>query len=323
MKNKKQLKEYYEKKLVPVLRRYENIRVSIIRKTHYLALALVVVALAGAAALVIFPPTHYKGLALLPIIGAVNLLPIIRKYYASSYNTFFKDDIIQRIIKFVEPEFEYESRGVIEEPLYNLSRLFPENYNRYRGSDLVKGQIGKTKFQFSWLHTEYIGIDSKEEEDENTYGTIFKGILFMGDFNKDFDGYTQVVPRGVTNLRRPLAKYINNWDLQAKPVKLEDPEFGSMFNVYGSDQIESRYILTPGLMERIKNYKQRTGKEIALSFSCTFVFAAISMEEEIFEPKLYESLLNFRPIEEYYENLMLAVSIIEELNLNLRIWSKN
>ena len=32
-------------------------------------------------------------------------------------------------------------------------------------------------------------------------------------------------------------------------IKLEDPEFEKLFAVYGDDQIEARYILTPALMQ--------------------------------------------------------------------------
>ena len=49
-------------------------------------------------------------------------------------------------------------------------------------------------------------------------------------------------------------------------VKLENPEFESEFAVYSDDQIESRYILSPSLMERILSFKKQTKKSIQLSF---------------------------------------------------------
>ena len=320
MKDKHQLKEFYEKELVGILRRYENIRVSILAQIHKYAVALLVIGILATLAIIIFVPVKFKFLAFLPILGASSFHVMVRRYFTRTYRTFFKDDIIERIIRFVDSSFEYYPKKHIESPLYDVSKLFTDNHNSYQGKDLVKGQIGKTKFMFSELHTEYTG--ARGQDDERPVDTIFKGIYFMGDFNKDFDGYTLVIPRTGTRFFNKPAKFINDVDSRANQVKLEDPEFESMFVVYGTDQIEARYILTPGLMQRIKNYKYKTGKEIGLSFVCSYVFVAISLEDDIFEPKLYETLLDFGPIEEYYDDLMLAVSIIEELNLNLRIWSK-
>ncbi len=321
MKNKEQLKEYYEKELAGILKRYENARVSILGQMHKYALMLTVTAIAGAIAIGVFGTGVFKFCAILPIMAISSVYVLLRKYYAGSYRTFFKDDIIERIIKFVDPELEYYPKKHIESPLYNISRLFPEVHNRYRGKDLVKGQVGKTKFMFSELCTEYVGTRD-EDDDEKPIGTIFKGIYFMGDFNKDFDGYTLVIPNtGFHYFKKPL-KFLRDADSSAERVKLEDPEFDSVFVVYSTDQIEARYILSPALMQRIKNYKYKTGKEIGLSFTASFVFVAITMDEEIFEPNLYKTLLSFKPIEKYYDDLMLAVSIIEELNLNRRIWSK-
>ena len=47
-------------------------------------------------------------------------------------------------------------------------------------------------------------------------------------------------------------------------IRLEDPEFESHFVVYGSDQIEARYILSTSLMARITDFKEKTGKKIYL-----------------------------------------------------------
>ena len=41
-------------------------------------------------------------------------------------------------------------------------------------------------------------------------------------------------------------------------VKLENPEFESEFAVYSGDQIESRYILSSSLMERILSFKKQS-----------------------------------------------------------------
>jgi hypothetical protein len=36
-------------------------------------------------------------------------------------------------------------------------------------------------------------------------------------------------------------------------IELEDPEFEKIWDTYGEDQIEARYVLTTAFMERLKN----------------------------------------------------------------------
>ena len=92
--------------------------------------------------------------------------------------------------------------------------------------------------------------------------------------------------------------------------------------VYGTDQIEARYILSPALMERILLFGRKAGKKIYLSFLGSKVFAAIPVQENMFEPKVFSSVLDFNVIAEYYAQLQLGVGIVDELNLNTRIWTK-
>jgi hypothetical protein len=105
-------------------------------------------------------------------------------------------------------------------------------------------------------------------------------------------------------------------------VKLEDPEFEREFVVYSSDQVEARYILSTSLMKRIVDFRRSCDKKLHLSFINSQVNVAISFKRNLFEPKLFSTLLDFGPIQEYFEDLCLAVGIVEDLNLNMRIWTK-
>ncbi|MCP3951513.1 MAG: DUF3137 domain-containing protein [Desulfobacterales bacterium] len=42
----------------------------------------------------------------------------------------------------------------------------------------------------------------------------------------------------------------------------------------------------------------------------------------LFEPRLFRSILNFKPMAEYFKVLNLALGVIEDMNLNRRIWGK-
>ena len=115
-----------------------------------------------------------------------------------------------------------------------------------------------------------------------------------------------------------LARELGLGDL----VKLEDPEFEKEFVVYGSDQIEARYILSPGLMERIVEFKRKAKRKIHLSFVQSWVNLAIEFDKDLFEAPLFGSALDYPKIRDYFRDLQLAFGIVEDLNLNTRIWTK-
>ena len=92
--------------------------------------------------------------------------------------------------------------------------------------------------------------------------------------------------------------------------------------VYGDDQVESRYILTPSLMRRIVDFKTQTGHILHLSFRHNNVYVAISAARDMFEPRIFRTILNRELIDGYLADMTMAVGIVEELNLNTRIWTK-
>jgi len=75
-------------------------------------------------------------------------------------------------------------------------------------------------------------------------------------------------------------------------------------------------------MERILRYQQRTGEELRLSFVEGCVFIAIPASRDLFEPRVLSSILDRSLLKEYLAKLELTTDIVDELNLNTRIWGK-
>ena len=316
MKTKEQLRDYFDRELLPILRRYENIRISLLRKVVYTAVFLVSVALT-LILFIVLSTGHFFGV-LMVVVGIAGLWDIIFKYYTASYQFFYKQEIIDRLVKFINPDFLYTPDKYIEKSFYVSSQLYTEDCNSYSGSDLIEGQYDKTQFAFSELQTQFIVRDTKSSKKR----TIFKGLFFMADFNKDFMGYTLVLPDYSQKYFGNIAQTLQGLSSKGKLVKLENVEFENEFVVYSNDQVEARYILTPALMQRILVFRKKTAKRVRISFTLTKVFVAVENKGEMFKTSLFKSLLDFNPIAEYYDNIALAVGIIDDLNLNQRIWTK-
>jgi hypothetical protein len=239
-----------------------------------------------------------------------------------SYRADFKNRIIEKIIKFVSKDLTYLKDSRIPLGTFKSSMLFQRKPDIYTGDDYVKGRIGSTNIEFSEIHAQY------ETHDKNGRHrhTLFKGIFFAADFNKNFKGYTIVLPDTAQKLLGGLGQALQKMAGIIRPgelIKLEDPEFERYFVVYGSDQVEARYILSTSLMQRILDFRKKTAKIIRLSFVGTKIYAAVSYKKNLFEPTVLKSLVDFDLIKGYLDDLDLAVGIVEDLNLNTRIWSKS
>ncbi|MBN4000636.1 DUF3137 domain-containing protein [Nostoc sp. LPT] len=141
---------------------------------------------------------------------------------------------------------------------------------------------------------------------------IFKGLCFKAKFNKNLRTVTIVQPKVINANIHAL----NHAKKQV--IKLEDPEFAKFFTVYGDDQIEARYVLSTSL---IVNFRKKTNRNIYISFVDDMIYIAIeeAVENNIFYPNLYKSVLSFAPLREYFETLNLMLGIVEDLNLDKRI----
>lgn len=236
----------------------------------------------------------------------------------------FKQEVIAKMVQAIDPSLSYHASGCISESDYHRSKLYLSQINKYQGDDLVRGQIGQTAIRFSELLTqmEKETRDSKGNKSK-TVTTIFKGLFFVADFNKKFIGETVVLPDTAESLFGSLGTMFQKWNIQRDQlVKLEDPEFEKAFAVYGTDQVEARYILSTSLMQRILQFKQKTRSNISLSFIQNEVFIGVPLNENLFEAPFFTPMTRYERIEGFNKYLVLFIGIVEDLNLNTRIWTK-
>ena len=246
----------------------------------------------------------------------------VYKAMIRDYTSEFKQKIIRPLIRAVDTNLRYTPLHHITQPLFSHAKLFTQRIDRYRGNDHVEGSIEGVALQFSDIHAEHKSTDSKGR---TSWHTVFQGLFIVADFNKHFHGHTVVLPDSAEST---FGSFIGNWMqsnnyARSDLVKMDDPAFEKEFVVYGSDQIESRYILTHAMMTRLMELRKRAGKNIYVSFNGTHIYIAIDYRDDLFEPKLFSSLLEYKAAMAYTQTLHLATGIIKELKLNEKLWSKH
>ena len=127
---------------------------------------------------------------------------------------------------------------------YQKFRIIP-TFTSELSKDYISGAYKDLDFEM--FSTRLIKI-----VDRNNVRQVFNGTVIKVSINKKFSG-TTVIKRDYGLLN------ILNLELGLSKVALEDPEFEDQFEVFASDQIEARYLLTTSLMARILEFKAAVG----------------------------------------------------------------
>ncbi len=312
MQSQESFRAFYDATLLPVLQELEAERQKLVRSFSLF------MAGAAVAGLPLFAFVH-------PIAGIAPFVIALIWYYIkfgkiiSEKKTKFKREVVGRIVTFLHGDLAYDHTKCIAEATYHKSKLYLSNISRYNGDDLVSGTVGKTAIRFCELHTQQVRKSGKNTQ----VVTIFRGLFFVADFNKNFVGETFVLPDTAESSFGGLGTFFQKMNMsRPQLVKLEDIEFEKAFAVYGTDQIEARYILSPALMQRIMEFRKKTQKDISMSFIQSQVYIGVPVNKDLFEAPLFSTLVNYTMISEYYNYLALCIGIVEDLDLNTRIWTK-
>jgi hypothetical protein len=152
-------------------------------------------------------------------------------------------------------------------------RLVP-SFSRSKFEDCFKGAYEECSFELYEGHLEQRHTDSKGR---TRYTTVFRGQLIRMHFPRDF--------LGVTIVRRDAGVFnaFGGGD-GLKKVGLEDPKFEKAFEVWGTDQVEARYILHPVLMQRLLDLETvLKGKRLRCAFQGGDLLVAVE-GGNLFEP---------------------------------------
>lgn len=257
------------------------------------------------------------GCVIIALIIRLGIAQTLRKKYRLAY----KSGVVKQVIAAINPEWNYQADAHVGALEFKSSKLFSRAYSIFRGDDLVSGKIGKTDFRSSELDVKYeVGTGDNRE-----YHSLFGGFFFHADFNKHFEGETFVVHgdlEATAQTLRSLSAGKSKTRKAGELIQLESPEFRKIFTVTSTGQQEARYILTPKIMESLVKLHNKYPQPTHISFIGKRVYFAIAFNKPLFEPRIFKPVASFDEVEQLYNLFMLNAEIIQELNLNTRIWTK-
>ena len=187
------------------------------------------------------------------------------------------------------------------------------SWDRASYEDLVTGTRDNVAFELFEAHLEEKRRSSDSKGRSSTHWvTVFRGQCLRFTFDKQFYGRTLVTrDAGIFN------RFGGGNGMQR--AALEDPEFEKIFEVYTTDQVESRYLLTPDLMQELVNLERTFhGGKLKCCFDDGEMYITLQ-GGNLFEPgSMFTPLDSPGRMRELLEDFAAIFHIIDVTNANRR-----
>ena len=269
----------------------------------------------------VFTSTFFiRYLIALFLILVLALLTSLFSKYEKRFNLALKEEILPKILAFINRKLKYESDAFIKQTDFTDSKIFPnKQIYSYKGSNFITGSYGEGLFALSQLEIQEISKKSSGAKTETKISALFRGLFYVADFNKSFSGKTVICPDyAQQTFGGKLGEMINQaMEFNSNQlVTINDAEFAKYFAVYSTDLTEAQYILSPSMIEQIKLIKQKLERDLYFSFINDKVYVAIPSDTDLFVPVIFHKMTNFKTIEPVYCFINTLIDIGKDLHLN-------
>ena len=257
-------------------------------------------------AFIVFGP-HLFGIGL--FVGII-LASFIPRKDINAFKTLYKQNIVVKSLNQICTDVAFDmqkgiNRSVIAETeMMNMGDHFYSN-------DYVTGKYKNINFEMADVHIEEESTDS---DGNTTYYTIFRGQWYIFDFNKTFKANVQVCEKGFGNAKR--GKLFAKKEEKYKKVELEDIEFNKMYKVYAQNELDAFYILTPGIMEKIKNVNAKIKGKVLFCFIDNKLHIGLYNNKDLFEASIYKKIDLDAAMKKTNEEISIITDFVDILSLD-------
>lgn len=229
--------------------------------------------------------------------GGIAIAIILSKFkkISNEFKHHYVNETIQKLG--IDATFEVKKGFSIDEV---VSSGVIKKYDRFKSEDLIEGQISGKHFRFADVHIEDVRSNGKS----TSVITMFRGRLFEIDYDKKINEQVYVFPNRKNYL--PMFSGISK-------VELESIDFNNRFDVYCSNDHTVFYVLTPVVMEKIKELNDQYNK-LAISFKPGKMYVAIDTRIDYFDISLFKAL-DTHFLDQIETDILVIKEIIKTLSL--------
>ena len=229
---------YWNETLFPALKSKEKLRKKYVSRFWLLVLLALFILPVVTIGIYVFNNYFGKDIDSGLIFIVIALFAFLLRQPFKSYKKKMKNDVMQTFVGYFK-DFSYHQGDGLSLSEINESRIFPY-FETAKADDCFSGPFEGVHMRLcEQILTKIVRSGKKSRE-----VTVFQGIAIELDMQKKFQGHTIVLKdHGL------FSRFTKPQGMER--VILEDPFFEKTFEVYSTDQIEARYLLTPVFMERI------------------------------------------------------------------------
>jgi hypothetical protein len=305
MKRLDEFRIYYNHTIHPELMRLERSRIKLLQFLFFSLILLIAIVIAELYLNILFITL----LLMIPIgVYITYLFYRIRKFVQT-----FKPNIITLILDFVDDSLnygtlKYDPKRSISKDTFFTSKLFITKPAVFEGEDHISGKIGELDFELCELNIK------EQSPVSSRLINVFQGVFMHARFHYSLEGTILVWPR---SQRQHLIKTIKEFTWaggENVDHEIMTDEFRELFMTYATLETHVAGVLPETMQEAVVNYYHQTGKEIFLSIIDQDIFIGIKEPKDILEPFIFKSNLNFDLVKEFFEDIQVTLSIVEDFD---------
>ena len=342
--------QVYHREILPKLEVFERTR-----KTKFSQCFLYEIIVLSVLTVLLMSSGYIRGLYYEIACGLLVLTLILIPYFMNkNFVKMLKDGCMKSLTKVFGDVVWEQGKDMIPSSDLKESELFGY-FNRRSTDDEFRGCYNDVNFVISETHL----INQTGSGKNKRRATVFKGIVISFKFNKTIKNKTIITTKWDMNTSKtskwmafisliPILGYIyfvpeksviiptiiilfvvvliaifgrNEKQEKLEKVNLEDPVFGKNFNVYSSDEVESRYLITTAFMERFNNLNTAFGSRMA---KCSFfeenIMFAITTYKNLFEiGNLFQRLDDPNRITRFFDEVASILTLVDYFKLDENI----
>jgi len=221
-----------------------------------------------------------------------------------SYKSEFINNIIKPVLR--ANDMQYFPKDGFKEEDATASNLFDFDYDDYESKSLIIGN------NFKLAYVKFTKEEEVTDKDGNvdTYTkTEFSGFLVIAKHSRFVNSNVLLKPSGFHLSDIVPITY------DKRRVKMDNPEFENIFDVYCDDQVEARYLLDHSYMELLIKLYKDMGVEY-LSFIKDTVYSKLEYDD--FEDNIpLDKEIDDKIVQKVLFPLLYAIYMQENLNRDI------
>jgi hypothetical protein len=283
----------------------ETLRLEFIQKTKYNPLYITLAAIGLLILLILIKQTWLTILYLLAGSAVGSIIYGKQNKVHEKFRQAFKQTVISEFLVEKLKIESYQPTNRIANSEFNQSQLFPTNYTKVVGEDLIEfsgfGNLKLSELDVT-KETIYKDSDGKEQKKVETY---FSGVYGYATFPFKFEGKTIVRPKNFFEINVGLEN-----------VRLESVRFMELWSVSSDTQLGARLALGTDIMNNLLYLKEHLKeRKIHMSFVGQRVYFAIE-QNKFLEPNWKIPVENQESVQDLILEIQTMQKIIDTFKLH-------